>query len=1172
MNKKNGFGQKALLMLVFLAVTVSALAQSATGKLVTLNMKSAPVSKVLVEIKRQTGLNFIYNASLEKDWPKVNIRLKNKPASSAISKIADIIGCTYTVNGTVVTLAQQQVSQARRSISGTVRDKEGNPIVGAPVRVSGTSIMTLTDVDGHYEMSIPQSRSQLKISYVGMDDQNIIVAEGRQPLHRDFTMTDANNLSEVVVTGYQTISKERATGAFDKVDSDMLAARPGADLSSSLQGLVAGMQSTENEDGTMSFRIRGTSTLLADAKPLVVVDGFPIEGDFSSINPNDVESVTVLKDAAAASIWGTRSANGVIVVTTKRGRSKKLKVEGQGFVRIGTNPDLDYIINQATSQQFVDYELMGLKNGWDMGGQYFPSEQNLTSPLSLVSELYFGNKYYGLSDADMNAGLDRLRNTSNRSQLKKYLMQRQLLQQYNVNISGGTDKMDNFLSLMYEKSDEATINRGYERFMFNYNNTYKFNRFLTGTVGATLQKRNTEFSGVTVNEFGNLNPYELIKNDDGSYAHEVYGDASSLLSTGFNTFEMEKADMSKFPYPDMEYNMLREVNDRFYQTKLNNYRVQLGLNAKIIKGLEYDIKYQYERSEAKTKQLDNDDSFYVRSMCNIMTDYFGYSGTPGTCYLPTGAVLRRSSTIAHDQVLRHQLSYSNIFADKHSVSAIAGMELSEYVTEYTREAYTYGYDPETNTAKVPLYGSETKPGDLLGYIGRYFWPSRFYLNPAFSGRTDRYLSYFGNVAYDFDDRYGISFSIRSDGSNFVSKDASLRWTPMWSIGGKWNISNEKFMKDVDWVDRLALRATYGLNGNAEKSTSPQTLLSLTSNSVVGGNVASVASYGNPLLTWETTRTTNIGVDFSLFHHILSGKVDLYNRNSKDVIGDVSIPSAYGSKSQRFNNAKINNKGIEVELDGRYTFQGTGLSLNSSLTFAYNKNKITKLYHPQLYCYELSDGAFVEGKPISPIYSFEFAGTEDGIPYVYGPNGTKGSFNDFTVFYGDGMTCMKYGGTTIAPYTMGWSNEVSWNGLSLRFFLTGMFGHVFRAPSPTIPVANGTKISLSAQITDTFNSDGTKIPTFPNENEFYFYRWDRYMPILDYYVEKADFIKLKEISLSYQMPAKWMHAIHLQQAKVFCQMQNLGCLYTANKYDYDPEFLPGTNKPAMTITLGANIVF
>ena len=302
--------------------------------------------------------------------------------------------------------------------------------------------------------------------------------------------------------------------------------------------------------------------------------------------------------------------------------------------------------------------------------------------------------------------------------------------------------------------------------------------------------------------------------------------------------------------------------------------------------------------------------------------------------------------------------------------------------------------------------------------------------------------------------------------------------------------------------------------------------------------------------------------------------------SKDVIGDVTIPAVYGSTSQRFNNAEISNRGFETELTARHTF-GFGLGIRSTLTYAYNKNKIEKLYNPNVYCYgymsadDPSNGYFIEGRPIGAIYAYEFAGMKDGVPYVKGVNGEECSFNDLTLHnstFGS-EDFLTYKGSSIAPSTFGWANEFTWKGISLYVYLTGKMGGKFRAPvADTPPLVGGGNVFISKFISYYQNSDGTQYPTLPAEGDYMCYRWSRYMPYLSCFVEDASFIRLKELTVSYQLPTILLSKIGLKQAKVFCQARDLGCIWAANSLGYDPEWLPGmgVNKPATSITLGVNI--
>lgn len=1054
----------------------------------------------------------------------------------------------------VVGMAQN----SQRVVKGRVLDSTGEPLVGVSVKVADSTIGAVTNVDGEFTLDNAAGR-QLVLTYVGMKEVHVTGSSKFMTLAME---EDANKLNEVLVTGYQQLSRERATGSFDKVSQNQLAAHPGSDISTALQGLVAGLQGTEKEDGSVDFQIRGVSTLYGDKQPLIVVDGFPIEGNFSSINPNDVESVTVLKDAAAASIWGARSANGVIVVTTKKGASKKLSVDFQTMVRVGFNPDVDYILNQADSRTYVTYEKMAWENNWGIWPYTPDFYNNYGKGLSLAQDILAENRHYNLSDKDMNARLEQLAQVSNRQQLKDYLMQTPLLQQYNLNISGGSERASNYLSVMYEKNDEATIKRGYERFMANYNSTYKFNKHITGTFAATWQKRNNNNSGVTVRDFAGLSPYELLLNADGSYARQAMS---------FNKFEVEKLDKSVFPYENFDYNMLQEVRNRDYKTEDNNIRIQLGLNAQIIKGLSYDIKYQYENNISNYRYVDGEETFAVREMVNLHTDYDGSLGYTHGSYLPKGARLQTGNSRNYNQVLRNQLSYGNTFG-KHDVSLLAGIEVSEYVTKSQTDVASWGYDERSNTTTAPYYGSMDIPMTMFGY--QFTTVNELGFVPAVSERTDRYVSYYGNVGYMYDGKYGASFSMRSDGSNFVSKDKSLRWSPMWSLGLKWNIAKENFLKDVKAVNYLTLRGTYGVNGNAEKSTSPQTLVSISSSSATHVNQAGIASFGNPMLKWEKTYTTNIGLDFSLFNNVLTGKVDYYNRISKDIVGDVSTSSFLGTQTARFNNAEIRNSGIEVELGGHYTVKSIGLGINSTATFSYNKNEIKKLFFPNIYCFEMAEGRFVEGAPLGSVFAYRYAGlNEEGYPSVYGKDGALVPFSDLNLHNNEtGLDVMKLMGTTISPYGFGWSTEFTWNGLSLNVLLTGKFGGVFRSPVPTVPSVGSSKVTLNKQLVDMMQSDGKESPCMPGENDSQNYKWNRYLENLDIYVEKADYIRLKELSLGYTLPSKLSHSVNLSSVKFFVQMRDLGLIYTANKYGYDPEWLPGSNKPAGSITFGANIKF
>lgn len=711
--KKARLRAKAFALLGVLALSVMPIQAQDNGgkdKTITLSYENRKLGDMLDELQRQSDYYRIQYVVGDVSPYTVSGNVSNMTVEQAVRNLIKDTPLSIEVKGNFIHVFNpQHTTTGGNLIKGRVYDRDGEPLIGVTVRNTDTGAATVTDVNGAFSLQQRPGTggtSTLKFSYIGKKETQLKAGTGKAV--NVIMEDDGKTLDDVVVTGYQTLSKERVTGSFDKVGQNVLANRPTSDLSSALQGVVAGMQPTENQDGSVNFLIRGTSSLYASSEPLVVVDGFPIEGTFSSINPNDVESVTVLKDAAAASIWGARSANGVIVVTTKKGQKGRLKVDVQGFLRLNTRQDLDYTLAQADSRTTVDYELEAIKKGWTID-EFTPSVTNIANPLSLVQEYYYANKYYGLSDADMNAALDRLRSTNNRGQIKKYLMQTQLLQQYNVSLSAGSDKYSTYASIMYEKNNEQTIRRGYERYLLNFNNQYKFNSWLTGTLSGTFQRREQDTSGPSLTDFAQLSPYEMILNDDGTYANQI---------NSWNTLVAEQAGLKNLPYNDLSYNLLREVRGRDYNTKTTRYRVNMGLNAKLWRGLVFDTKFQYERNEEKTRKYDSEETDFVRQLVNYYTEYDLTNDVLKTQYIPKGGIIRPSDSSNENWVWRNQLSYNGSFGP-HDISALAGIELSQYKTSSTTYPYVLGYDPETNTSQPAYYGSKTSPETIVGYPDYY---------------------------------------------------------------------------------------------------------------------------------------------------------------------------------------------------------------------------------------------------------------------------------------------------------------------------------------------------------------------------------------------------------------------------------------------------------------------
>lgn len=1168
-----------IMKLTTFILTVACLQVSAVGftQQITLSKKNASLKNVLLEIRKQSEYQILFSDNLIRKANPVTVDIRKGNIEEVIKRTLSGQPFNYQILDKVILITPKEETVLEKiikyfrniEISGKVVDEDGMPMPGVSIKVKSTGKVFITDKEGHYSISC-EAKETLLFSFIGYKPVEMNT-ENKNVINIRMEPASAQ-LDQVMVTGYQTISKERATGAFSQVGREILNRRPVSNLSSALQGMVAGMQAKENEDGSVDFLIRGNTSLYADKRPLIVVDGFPVSSsDFSDINPNDIESVTVLKDAAAASIWGARSANGVIVVVTKKVKGvSKLSVEANAFTRISKMVNLDQALTQANSADQVAYERKAFENNWT----FFPyagSFGDISNSLTLAQELLYANKNGTLSTADMNAGLDRLSKISNRSQIKDLLMQRAILSQYNVNIQSGTDRVKTYTSLMYENNRGSFIKNGYNRFNLNFNNDFKITKFLNFNISANLQYKNQETSGATINEIQNLSPYEVLLNPDGSYGINL------------NTYNREQLALiptNKFPYSDWSYNLLQEVRGRKMTNQNLSGRVQAGLNIKLVKGLTFDSKFQYERSKAEYKDYFDESTFYVRSLVNSMTNYNDDTKTVGQSYIPKGGILTPGTTSGlsnselESYLIRNQFNFDKNIGNKHAISVIAGMEVSQYTTNQRTNPYVYGYSSDKLQASTPPYGygsSVDQFTDFEGYSGVTV-PGG---NTKFGWIRNKYISFYSNASYTYDNKYTISGSVRSDASNFITDNPKLRWSPLWSVGTKWNLKNENFMDRAAIVDRLELRLTYGKNGNVESSTSTKALLNVGTslNPSTGTITATIADNGNPLLRWEKTASTNLGIDFSLFNNQLFGSLDLYNKKGEGIIGVIALPAATGTTSQKFNNAGITNRGIELTIGTNIDIPNTPVHYGTSFNYAYNYNNISSLYNPSLYVFQMIDGAFVQGRPVNSVYSFTYLGMKDGVPQVAGPNGNSQSFNDVSLYNrGLGLPFLNYEGTATPPHTMGWSNNFRIYNFNLSALFIGKMGGVYRDPvfSYASTIGNG-KVFVDKYISEVLQGN-PNLPGFANPNETKLYLWDRYAPNLSSLVESSSYIELKELTLEYSLSKRLCKAININTIKVFAQTRDLGMIWQANSKGYNPDWLPGTNRPVQTYTFGVNLQF
>jgi TonB-dependent starch-binding outer membrane protein SusC len=1071
-------------------------------------------------------------------------------------------------------------AQQSRTVNGTVIGPDNSPLANATVVVKGIKQAVKTDLSGKFTISLPVGPQTLVISYVGMKTTEFSVSTETSYAAISLSADD-DALDEVVVvsTGYQTVPKERATGSFATISKAQLD-KPTTNIASRIIGTTAGVQALRmDEEGNPFFQIRGLSALYTNQDPLVVVDGFPIQGNYNTVNPNDVESVTILKDAAASSIWGSRAANGVIVITTKNAKKgTPLRVDVNVFTRVGGKIDLGYSRPLATSSQQVEYEKLsfdkwgGLTNSGNLLNNF---SYNWTPGQVALNEAKLGF----ISTARRDIILDSLKGLDNREQISDLLLANPLTKQYNISLFSATERMSNALSFMFEQNQSNFKGTYNDRFLLNYRNTASFTKWLDFNLNTMVQHNQFTNNGSSLSEIQSLAPYEMLQDANGTYAH------TSIKY--YNPLTTRAIPANLFPYSDWSYNPVREVNSRSQVNKEYNARIQAGIVIKPIKGLSIESSIQYEHFNTLTRNLYDTNSYQVRITIN--QNAFWNPGLPNAMTtapipnLPKGQILNQSRSQAAAWNFRNLIRFNKQLWKKHEVNFVAGTEQQSRVIQNFGYPTTYGYNDATlqlssfpnGPGGTPVNGNQNGTGtpttlNIRNWLNQTV--SFGYTN-SFGYSTDRFFSAFGNLAYTYNDKYTLSGSARADGANFITDDPKYRYNPFWSVGASWQVWKEKFF-NVKFVDRLTLRATFGYNGNQDRSTSFKPLLSLGTlpNTLTNQFTAFFSSLGNPTLRWEKTGTTNIGIDYSLFKGKLFGNINLYQRNGKDLFAFIAIPAVNGSTSQFLNNARMMNKGIEFEV-------GTAMSITSdlrwrsNLNFSYNKNKITDLFLTQYNSSSLvarSTASYAVGYNANTLWMYKYMGFNTATPFaqptVLGPNSVNYDMQSFIP--GDARTYLDKIGTMVAPYTLGFMNSFDYKNFNFSFIITGNFGHVFQRRGFNYPVQwSSIRLLPNKFVDDVLNRKSSEIltlPTNPNEPRFFF--WDRYYNNLSYLGESASWFRLQEMNLTYRLPDKLLKKAGISNLQFYIQGNDLFVIL-ANKYGEDPLYPLGTLNPRPKTTMG-----
>lgn len=1087
------------------------------------------------------------------------------------------------------------------TLKGIVKNKANEPMIGVSIKVKDGKIGTVSDVNGEFSLDLVSGDEVLVISYVGFQTIEVPV------LKRSFVevqiVESFMRLNEVTVvaTGFQTISKERITGAAGSLKSEIIANRPTTDLRTALNGQIAGMVSDPN----LGFIIRGRSSLSniqGDRLPLLVVDGFPIDGGFETLNPNDIKSVDVLKDAAATSIYGARAANGVIVITTKREYIKdKINVKYNTFLSFGENMDVRNYMDMIDSKTQLEYS--------DYFYNTFKSTTSVVNPFTNLTfqggtsdyfTMIFERERGLLSEQDFNNRKAKMLEIDYKDEFQKNFLQKPFTQQHNIIISGATDKNNYKLSLLYDQNKSFVQRNDNNKILINFGNSYKISPSLTYTINTNLTYLNARNNGVNLTHAKNIySPFTKIFDESGNFVNQ---------SDKYFT-PRAVADESKLPY-STRYNLLEESRLRDNQSNAFDIRVQNELEINLGKGLKIRPMFQYEQYRSDKRDIYDQNSFAVRDLQNI-TSVLDTISKKNVAQFPVGGVYNYTGGNLRSSLKgRLQADYNRTFNNRHEVALLLGGELIKGTDRINAQDVKYGYSSKNlnyayynyTFAHNSIFNQSFPATNLTYESGRSQISPIEFSRQAFI-QNERYLAAFFSGSYTLDKKYTLSTSLRTDASNFISKRNRDRFSPFFSAGFRWNVLQENFMKYNKIFDRLAARITYGATGNAagKYNLLPFSVFSTIAPTGETGNLPSgdVAGRLNDELTWEKTYSTNIGLDFSLFKSKIFGSVDVYNRHSKDLISNVQTSNVLWSVTQlTLNAAEVLNRGIELSF-------GTSIKITKDFNWTgsiiadYNYNKILdfNFTSPQLQQY-VGFSQFIEGLPTDRIMGIKLAGvtregffvqeTKTGELVVL--NNTSNSFTGITAL-GTPIPGVEiiddprlyYAGRTTPPATLGFTNSFHWKRFTLMAVMTGRFGHKVRNITNGLnftssPLAKNFSKSAWDQIITTsplVASDqlGILYPTLANRlmvgtgNSMYSFSSLNT-------IDNASALRWDELYLGYDFTNKDLRKIQnvFNSLTLYTQVRNLGLLWTNNKSGLDPGFLPGTIKPIKLFTVGARVGF
>ena len=1058
-------------------------------------------------------------------------------------------------------------------IKGTVTGLEGQPLENVVVQLKKSNKKINTDSSGYFIILHKEALDTLVFSLPGYGARQVVVKE---PLLKPLLiklLPEGKELEGVTVvhTGYQSLPKERATGSFEVISKEELNRRVGTDILSRLEGTTTGvlfdrrkMQPDQLTANPQDILIRGIGTITESIRaPLVVLNDFPYDGDINNINPADVESITLLKDAAAASIWGARAGNGVIVITTKQGKmNQRTALTLSSTINVQEKPDL-FKLPVMSVNDYIDLETFLFDNG------FYNADLNNTvqrPALTPVVELLAQRSNGSISAEDSAIRMNKLRAMDVRRDFEQYIYRAAVTQSHAVSLSGGTQKMNYYASGGLDKSQRSLVGNAFTRASFRFATvvlpvqklelrmsiSYSQSRSETGSLGEIGSEAYNYGSGKK------MYPYAQLATEEGIPA---------VYTKDYRSGYTDTAGGGKLL--DWKYRPLDELKLADNEQTLSDYIIHLRALYKFNQHLSIQAGIQQERSFHSNDSYKSIETYEARDLINQFTQLQGNTITNN---VPPGGIMDASKGFLRSNIFRTQINFSKEWGKPHQVSAIAGTEIREREAGSSSHRF-YGYDDNNLTFKVvdhtrayPRYGGRGNAQIVQGI--------------ALQETLDRFASFFSNASYTLNGKYIVSASARKDASNLFGVTTNNKWKPLWSAGFSWNVAKEAFFRS-SWLSQLRVRTTYGYQGNVNNTLTSNTIISVASASgtITNTPYATLRTPADPSLTWESIAQFNTGIDFSTLNGSVSGSLEFYSKKSNDLIFSAQVDPTTGIRSLSKNSASMVGNGVDVTLNVQNTKRH--FKWSTTYLFSYNTARVTDFYEAAnrgISGFVVNGGVginVIKGESPYALYSYPFAGLD---PQTGDPMGylNKEVSKDYLGIINQGLNeadLVRHGNAL--PAFFGFiNNTLSYGNLSLYLSVGYKLGYYFKKTTVSYYGFLNTG-DHHADFANRWRQPGdealTHVPsfTYPLSNA----RRDNFYQGASVNVFRGDHLRLQQIRLNYAVRGSRTPKGLIGKCNVFATASNLGILWRANKAGLDPEYNNNSAyPPPRSFAAGVNLSF